>query len=47
VTFTKDAVAKMGKVAEMEIKFQVDDHEFSKLKDRLAKIFDSTVCLTE
>jgi hypothetical protein len=47
VTFTTDGAAKMGEVTEMEITFEIDDNEFSKLRDRLAKIFAGTHCLVE
>ena len=47
VTFTKDGAAKMGKVTEMEITFHVGDDEFSKLKDRVAKIFAGAKCLAD
>ena len=41
VRFTKEGAAIMG-VTEIEASFQVDDEEYSKLKDRLGKIFDGT-----
>jgi hypothetical protein len=45
VEFTNESVRKMGNVARMEITFQIGEQEFSKLKDRLSKIFAGTSCL--
>ena len=46
VRFTKDGAAKMGET-EIEASFQIDDEEYSKLRDRLGKIFEGTDCLVE
>ncbi|MFO0968682.1 MAG: Imm10 family immunity protein [Gemmataceae bacterium] len=47
IVFTKEGAATMGNVTEMEITFRVDGDEYSKLKDRLGKIFAGAGCLVE
>lgn len=46
VRFTKKGATRMG-VTEMEVSFQIDGKEYSKLKDRLGKIFEGANCLVE
>ena len=45
VRFSEKGAVRMG-AKEIEVSFQIDDDEYSNLKDRLGKIFKGTNCLS-